>query len=414
MLRQIEENRDALEQRLEKGSLVLTETNARLRTENRLRAQAEARLREAHTSKSRFMSATSHDLLQPINAARLFTATLKARQQEMPDPGLNRIIDSIDNSLAGAEELIAALREIARLDSGKQHPQRINFNATDFIDKLIAEFAMMAKMKNLPLICRCSSVWLYSDPHLLRRILQNFLSNAIRYTHSGKVLVGCRRLVDNLRIEVWDTGPGIPDSEHMRIFTEFERLQRSGAGGDQGLGLGLAIAKRCADMLGHHIDLRSRPGHGTMFAITVPFGRPEERAQASRESIGESALDGLRTLCIDNDTDILEGMEQLLGAWGCEVATASDGSGAGALYAQQTPSIILADYHLNAGECGLDVVIDLNKERRRPVPAIVISADDSAQVRSKVRSAGYKFMAKPVNPGRLRAMIRALADTTRL
>ncbi len=414
MLRQIEENRDALEQRLEKGGLALTETNARLRTENRLRAQAEAKLREAHTSKSRFMSATSHDLLQPINAARLFTATLKARQQEMPDPGLNRIVDSIDNSLAGAEELIAALREIARLDSGKQQPQRINFNAADFIDKLTAEFAMMAKMKDLPLISRCSHVWLYSDPHLLRRILQNFLSNAIRYTNSGKVLVGCRRLKDSLRIEVWDTGPGIPDSEHMRIFTEFERLQRSGTGGDQGLGLGLAIAKRCADMLGHQVDLRSKPDHGTMFAITVPFGRPEERAQVSGESTVESDLNGLRTLCIDNDADILDGMEQLLGAWGCEVATARDGSSASTMYAGQTPSIILADYHLNAGECGLDVVIDLNKGRPKPVPAIVISADDSAQVRSKVRSAGYKFMAKPVNPGRLRAMIRALADTSKL
>lgn len=410
MLGQIEETRDALEQRLEKGSLVLTETNTRLRTENRLRAQAEAKLREAHASKSRFMSATSHDLLQPINAARLFTATLKARQQEMPDPGLNRIVDNIDNSLAGAEELIAALREIARLDSGKQHPQRVNFSASDFIDKLTTEFAMMAKMKNLPLLSRSSNVWLYTDPHLLRRILQNFLSNAIRYTNSGRVLVGCRRLKDSTRIEVWDTGPGIPDSDQMRIFTEFERLERTGGGGDQGLGLGLAIAKRCADMLGHPVDLRSRPGHGTMFAITVPFGRPEQKADADTEIMVESTLGGITTLCIDNDIHILEGMEQLLGAWGCEVATASDGAAASTSFARQTPSIILADYHLNAGESGLDVVIDLNQDRQQAIPAIIISADDSAQVRSKVRSAGFKFMAKPVNPGRLRAMIRALVD----
>ena len=176
----------------------------------------------------------------------------------------------------------------------------------------------------------------------------------------------------------------------------------------------MAIAKRCADMLGHPVDLRSRPGHGTMFAITVPFGRPEETADTDTEIVVESTLGGLTTLCIDNDTDILEGMEHLLGAWGCEVATASDGAAASARFAQQTPSIILADYHLNAGESGLDVVIDLNKDRRQAIPAIVISADDSAQVRSKVRSAGFKFMAKPVNPGRLRAMIRALVDSSKL
>lgn len=411
MLGQIEEARDALEQRLEKGSRVLTETNSRLRTENRLRAQAEARLREAHVSKSRFMSATSHDLLQPINAARLFTATLKTRQQEMTAPGLNRIVDSIDNSLAGAEELITALREIARLDSGKQQPQRVNFSANEFIDNLSREFSMMAKMKNLPLVTRTSNVWLYSDPHLLRRILQNFLSNAIRYTPSGKVLLGCRRLKESIRIEVWDTGPGIPDSDHVRIFSEFERLQRGASAGDPGLGLGLAIAKRCADMLGHPVDLRSRPGHGTMFAITVPFGRAEASAADTRESFVESSLGDLRTLCIDNDRDILEGMQQLLGAWGCAVDTATDGKGAADCCALQAPSIILADYHLNAGESGLDVVVELNQDRQHPLPAIIISADDSEQIRSKVRSAGYKFMAKPVNPGRLRALIRALVDT---
>ncbi len=408
MLGQIEEARDALEQRLEKGSLVLSETNTRLRTENRLRAQAEAKLREAHASKSRFMSATSHDLLQPINAARLFTETLKARHREMPDPALNRIVDSIDSSLAGAEELITALREIARLDSGKQHPQRVNFSAAEFIGNLAREFEMMATIKNLPLISRTSNAWLYSDPHLLRRILQNFLSNAIRYTNSGKVLLACRRHADNARIEVWDTGPGIPDSDHARIFTEFERLQRNGAGGDQGLGLGLAIVKRCAEMLGHPVDLRSKPGHGTMFSITVPLGRAERQDLADQERSARGSLDGLQALCIDNERDILEGMEQLLGAWGCATGVATDGAEAISQWMLQTPSIVLADYHLSADENGLDVMANLNKGRERPVPAIIISADDSAQIRAKVKTAGYKFMAKPVNPGRLRAMIMAL------
>ena len=411
MLGQIEEARDALEQRLEKGSRVLTETNTRLRTENRLRAQAEAKLREAHASKSRFMSATSHDLLQPINAARLFTEALKARHRELPDPALNRIVDSIDSSLSSAEELITALREIARLDSGKQKPQRINFSAAEFIENLSREFEMMAAVKQLPLISRPIPVWLYSDPHLLRRILQNFLSNAIRYTNSGKVLLGCRRQQGSIRIEVWDTGPGIPDSEHARIFAEFERLQHTGSAGDQGLGLGLAIVKRCAEMLGHPVDLRSKPGHGTMFSITVPLGRPEVQDDEGRERVSSNTLEGLQALCIDNEPEILEGMEELLGAWGCKTRVATDGRGASAQWRAQPPSIVLADYHLSASENGLDVLATLNQGRARRVPAIIISADDSAQIRAKVRTAGYKFMAKPINPGRLRAMILALADS---
>ncbi len=410
MLSQIEEARDALEQRVEKGSRVLTETNAQLRRENRLRAQAEARLREAHASKSRFMSATSHDLLQPINAARLFTATLKARQQEMTDPGLIRIVDSIDHSLDSAENLISALREIARLDSGKQQPQRVNFSAGDFIDKLAREFELLATSKDLQLHGQCSSTWLYSDPHLLRRVLQNFLSNAIRYTERGKVLLGCRRLKGKLRIEVWDTGPGIPESEHVRVFSEFERLQRGNTEVEDGLGLGLAIAQRCADLLGHPLDLRSRPGRGTMFAITVPLGRPEDTISTGNtgEEPGTGSLDGLRVLCIDNDPDILAGMEELLKAWNCQVMLANSGSRARQHCVDASPSIILADYHLDAGENGLALAVELVKESQQDVPVILISADDSAQARSDARAAGFKFMAKPVNAGRLRAMIHAL------
>ena len=410
MLNQIEEARLVLEQRVQSGSRVLAETNVSLRRENRLRAEAETRLREAHISKSRFMSATSHDLLQPINAARLFTAALQARHQEHGDPEIQRFICSIDSSLAGAEALLAALREIARLDSGKQAPQRINFSAKAFIDTLANEFQMTAQAKGLTLRSRSCEYWLYSDPHLLRRIVQNFLSNAIRYTTTGKVLLGCRRRHGGLRIEVWDTGPGIPESEHVRIFAEFERLQSPGTAADEGLGLGLAIARRCANMLGHPVDLRSSPGRGTLFAITVPGGHREQETGHDTAAAEEPGLRDILALCIDNDRAILEGMQQLLSAWGCKVRVEQNWNDTTQWREDGPPTIILADYHLGLEETGLDAVIAINSHYGDRIPAIIISADDSELIRDSVKSAGYHFMAKPVNPGRLKAMIRGLID----
>lgn len=413
MLGQIEEARLALEHRLERGGRVLAETNARLRRENRLRAEAETKLREAHISKSRFMSATSHDLLQPINAARLFTAALKARQQGLADAQARELIDNIDDSLTNAETLIAALREIARLDSGRQPPRRQHFSAGPFLEQLAAEFRITAGTKGLQLRCRSSRRWLYSDPHLLRRILQNFLSNAVRYTASGKLLLGCRRSPLGLRIEVWDTGPGIPHSEHARIFSEFERLAAAGTATEEGLGLGLAIARRCADLLDHPMDLRSRQGSGTMFAITVPYGSPQQQKPRAAPDPDELELAGIAVLCIDNESAILEGMERLLGAWGCTAFCAHNRREAERV--AQAPALILADYRLNARDTGIDVARDISARFGDDIPVVIISADDSESVRIRVRQAGYRFMAKPVNPGRLQALMRnLLTDRRRL
>jgi Na+/proline symporter/signal transduction histidine kinase len=408
-LDELEEARQALEQRVATGSQVLTETNAKLRRENQLRARAEASLREAHGMKSRFMSATSHDLLQPINAARLFTATLKARhQQQRSDPALMPIIDGIDHSLTNAEALITALREIARLDSGKQKPQTIHFNARPFIEQLAIEFQMMASTQGLQLRSHASSRWLYSDPHLLRRILQNFLANAIRYTSTGRVILGCRQRPQGLSIEVWDTGPGIPEGEQLRIFSEFERLQQPGLGNDEGLGLGLAIAKRCADMLNHPIHLRSRPGHGTVFSVLIPYGEAKFAPPEELKPTLDPDLHGTKVLCIDNDSNILRGMNQLLETWDCEVATARGSQSAREQFEADTPTIVLADYHLTANEVGVDIALQLNRDRQKTVPVIIISADDSEATRNHIKAAGYHFMAKPINPGRLKAAMRQL------
>ena len=402
---QLEEAKMELEARVASGSQTLSETNARLRQENRLRAQVESRLRDAHQSKTRFMSATSHDLLQPINAARLFTAALKPQLADDMDDAIVRVVDQIDSSLQRAEQLIEELREIARLDSGKQMPRRTHFSVAQLFDPLSREFQPSADMKALELHVIPSSLWLYSDQSLVYRILQNLVGNAIKYTAQGRVVLGLRRRPDGAEIQVWDTGPGIAEQDQVRIFQEFERLQRQSTHGEEGLGLGLAIVQRYAELLGHRLQLRSRQGDGTLFSVTVTYGKAQAVLQGQEEEVAARDLEGVRVLCLDNDPLILEGMEQLLLTMGAKVATAASREQLLAHFAGGgRPDIILADYHLDNGDTGLDAVL----ETPAGTPCIIISADDSDVIRNRAKAAGHRFLPKPVNAARLRALILAL------
>ena len=374
-----------------------------------MRAQVESRLREAHQSNTRFMSATSHDLLQPINAARLFTAALKPKLEGGVEGQTLRIVDQIDSSLNRAEQLIAELREIARLDSGKQMPRRTHFPVATLFESLAQEFLPVARTKNLELRVMRSSAWLYSDQSLVHRVLQNLLGNALKYTERGTVLLGVRRRAAGAELQVWDTGPGIAEQDQVKVFQEFERLQRQPAGADDGLGLGLAIVQRYGELLGHPVKLKSVQGAGTLFSVTVTYGQEQSSRQPLQEEAAGRDLEGIRVICLENDPLVLEGMLQLLQTMGAVVSAVADREQLLALCKDGLrPDIVLADYHLDDGDTGLNAVQGLRKHTGLETPCIIISADDSDVIRDRAKAVGYRFQPKPVNATRLRALVLAL------
>ena len=403
MLDQLEHAKETLEDRVESRTAELQDANASLQRENELRARTEKELKTVHASKSRFLAAASHDLLQPINAARLFVASLSAKLESGSGSSLRGDVEYLDDALAQAEQLISSLREISRLGSGKEQPKREHFSVDSLLRPLASEATALAEKQKLEFHWVASSVWVNSDPHLLRRVLQNFVSNALRYTRSGKVLLGCRRQKDTLSIEVWDTGPGIAEEDRQRIFEEFERLPGS-SGGNQGLGLGLSIAQRISQLLGHSIRVDSQLGRGSVFRIQVNLGVAQEQARS--RPLADSRLAGLSVLCIDNEAVIQAGMQSLLEQWGCQVVVASDLREALARWpGEEAPQLVLADFHLDE-ETGLDVLEALRYHWQQSLPAVVISADNSDEVRQQVQDAECLFLAKPVQPAALRTLMR--------
>ncbi len=404
MLAELRDTKEELEQKVASGSESLSASNALLRQENRLRAEAESRLREANVSKSHFMSAASHDLLQPINAARLFTASLRQQLNGEASAETLHVVEQVDRSLHRAEQMISELREIARLDSGRLQPQRTPFPASRLLDALRDEFRDAVNAPQQRLTVMPSSVWLNSDEALVHRILQNLLSNALRYAPHGHVVVGVRRRPDCAELQVLDSGPGIAERDRVAIFQEFQRLAKAGAGQSDGLGLGLAIVQRCARLLELPLRLESEEARGTLFAISVPLAEPQE-LPAAQVYGAEADLAGVRIVCLDNEPLILEGLQRMLENAGAQVAAATDRQGLVDILSVERPDIILADYHLDNGDTGVDAL--LAQDRELP-PVVILSADDSDEVRQRVRDSGFRFLPKPVNTARLRALLLAL------
>lgn len=407
MLEQLAQAKENLEERVDVRTAELRDANDSLQRENQLRARMEQELKSVHASKSRFLAAASHDLLQPINAARLFVASLSEKvgdqQRGAQDPSLRHAVDNLDSALDQSEQLISSLREISRLGSGKERPKYTNVAIDSLLQPLAQEASALAEKQGLKFRWVSCSEWVFTDPHLLRRVLQNFISNALRHTRTGSVLLGCRRKAGALSIEVWDTGPGIAEQDQEKIFEEFERLP--GASGNQGLGLGLSIAQRIAQLLGHPLGLNSELGKGSVFRIKVVLGR-EQKVQQAVPVVSDPRLQNLSVLCIDNDQSILAGMRSLLEQWGCEVTTAADlGQALSGWTKTESPDLVLADFHLDS-ETGLDVLEALRYHWQCKLPAVIISADNSEEVSGAVREAGYLFMAKPVQPVALRNLIR--------
>jgi signal transduction histidine kinase len=392
---------EALERRVEERTLELRALNRELE-----RAKAEAE--EANLGKTRFVAAASHDILQPLNAARLFTSTLVERHRRTADRDLVR---NVDASLEAVEEILNALLDISRLDAGAMNPEITTFRLNDILGPLAMEFQAAARAKNLTFTAVPCGLSVTSDRRLLRRIVQNLLSNAVKYTRTGRVLIGCRRQGGNVRIEVHDTGPGIREDRQKLIYREFERLDEEN-GAVPGLGLGLAIVERIARMLGASIGLRSRVGQGSVFSITVPVAAGVARpAHVSRLSQSGRAMTGLSALVVDNEPAILEGMTLLLDGWGTTARTARSVGEALRTGVEMGArlDIVLADYHLHRDD-GLLMIQSLRARLGRKVPAVLITADRSREVQEQAQAADVVILRKPVKPAALRAaMARVLA-----
>ncbi|HEY6612675.1 MAG TPA: PAS domain-containing hybrid sensor histidine kinase/response regulator, partial [Pseudomonas sp.] len=394
----LKEANESLEQRVEERTRELSALNEQL-------SEAKARAELANQSKTRFLAAVSHDLMQPLNAARLFSAAL-AHQEALPGE-VQELVRHLDSSLRSAEDLIADLLDISRLEGGRFTPERSAFTLDTLYDALGVEFRALAQEQGIDLRIRASKQRIDSDPKLLRRVLQNFLTNAFRYA-KGKVLLGVRREGRHLRLEVWDRGPGIPADKLKVIFEEFKRLDSHQTRAEKGLGLGLAIADGFCQVLKHRIDVRSWPGKGSVFSVRVPLarGRAVPLASPQTQSTAGQTMNGALVWCIDNEDSILTGMRSLLSRWGCQVQTARSREECAALLdGGVPPELVLVDYHLDDGETGQALMGWLRARLGQPVPGVVISADGRAELIAAVHAAGLDYLSKPVKPAALRALL---------
>ncbi|MFQ2918084.1 NahK/ErcS family hybrid sensor histidine kinase/response regulator [Aeromonas allosaccharophila] len=399
--RVLREANEHLEARVAERTHELSELNRQLLLVNQ-------QVERANHSKSRFLAAVSHDLTQPLNAAKLFTSSLL---EMLPAAGEQaRIARHIDDALGATEDLITDLLDISRLEAGKFKAKKLDFALRDLFDNLKAEFGVLAQAGGIHFSVVESKHAVHSDVRLLRRVLQNFLTNAFRYNPGGRVLLGCRRIGEKIRIEVWDNGPGIPQDKQEAIFDEFSRLDHSRTAKEQGLGLGLAIARGISQVLGHQLTLQSWPGKGSVFAVTLNLAtRPVTAHQLAAPVVRDSQLEGVTVLCIDNERDILTAMSTLLGRWGCEVRCAVDLAEAEAQVADGfVPRLVLSDYHLDDGKTGLEALAALQRVCGDELGGIIISADRKSELQAQIREGGYGYISKPVKPLKLRALMNSM------
>ncbi len=344
---------ETLEERVLQRTLELEKLNKQLVT-------ATQRSERESQSKSRFLAAVSHDLMQPLNAARLFASSLSEVAKEAE---VQKLAHHIESALGAAEDLISDLLDISRLESGKIDLHPHSFAIMDVLSNLNAEFSALAAKQGVQFSLVPSLLWVHSDPKLLRRVIQNFLTNAFRYNPNGKVILGVRRVATGqVRIDVWDNGIGIEQDKQQEIFEEFNRGGQVRS--DQGLGLGLAISKGIAHVLGHHISMRSWPGQGSVFSITLDRAQPMPSSLTQTVAMVNekgSELQHLRVLCVDNEPDILVGMRDLLE---------------------------------RLGDC---------------FAGVIISADRNPDILDGIESSGFRFMAKPIKPLKLRALLNSLS-----
>jgi signal transduction histidine kinase len=381
----------------------VAERTAELEISRQQLAQARDLAVDANLAKSRFLATASHDLRQPIHALRLFAEALGDGDDPERMRGLAaRIRDSADSLTAMFDELL----DLSRLEAGAVEARPIDFPLGPLLEQLAAELSPEASAKGLALSIVPTAMVVRSDPLLLRRILQNLLVNALRYTERGRVLAGCRRRGRQLRIEVWDTGPGVPEHKRAEIFREFTQLDQVRR--SEGLGLGLAIVDRLARLLEHRVELDSVVGKGTVFRVSVPLS---SRAPALRPPApapaGVGGLAGRMVVIVDDDLNILDAMRVLLESWGCDLllARSADEALEGLKLRARDPDVILADYTLEAGATGIEAIEAIRGASGVRAPAVIITGETDPEVLARLRDAGLPHLTKPIPPARLRAAL---------
>lgn len=410
-----------LEEQVRDRTQQLSNTLNDLETSNHQLFSAKEAAEQANLSKTRFLAAASHDVLQPLNAALLSMTTLSAVQNG--DQG-QKLCQQVVHSLETMDELLRTLLYMSRLDAGdiKPHWQTVSLDA--LFDSIAADFKPLADIKSLDLRVRHSKLHVWSDPTMLRRLLQNIVSNALRYTHKGGALLIAGRLNGRVHIRIADTGVGIPRESFEEIFNEFQRLNAPSVGdkNSSGIGLGLAIVDRMVKTLNHEIRLNSRIDHGSCFSLFLDYCEAPSPERILRDTLTTAAsstaaipLNGSRIMVIENDLAALQAMEALLNQWGCELRLASSSTEAiGALVNEPDwrPDLIIADQHLDNAELGTSAVRMIRQRLESELPAVIVTANPSDRLWQIADQGRLEVMPKPVKPAQLRALLTHLRQRT--
>ncbi|OED45281.1 hypothetical protein ACH42_05195 [Endozoicomonas sp. (ex Bugula neritina AB1)] len=399
---------ESLERRVQERTKELSVLNMQL-----LRAKSQAE--QANKMRLKFFAAISHDLMQPMNAAKLFASSLELLAKDGgEDEELKMLARNVSGSLQSAEDLLVDLLDMSRLEAGKITASIRDMPLTEVLKPLNDQFSYMAKELLVDFRLQESDCWVRSDPILLRRVVQNFLTNAFRYglrgAEHGRILVCCRRSgSDHIRIEVRDNGPGIPKQQQELIFAEFQRLSTD----SQGLGLGLSIAMGIADILGHTIALQSGPNKGTTFSVCLPLAERKTVDTRQHNLSPSTKLNGLSILCIDNEPDILRGMDMLLNRWGCRVSCALNSEEAmEVLNREGSFDLLLVDYRLDESVNGLELIGMIRDKANHYFSAALVTADNHDELRAQCRELKVGFLVKPVKPASMRAYINSVLART--
>ncbi len=405
------EAKERLEERVNERTSALLAANTQLKERALRQAEFEQQLLEAknaaeaaNQSKTRFLAAASHDLLQPINAAKLYISTL---EDVAVSKETQSLAGKIATSFESVESLLQSLLEISRLEANGAKFAIREFPLSDILSNLAVDFAPLAAVKGLSFDVVDSSRWVRSDKTYLRRIIFNLVTNAIEYTNGGRVLVGCRLDGEKLRVEVWDTGVGISKKDHDLIFEEFQRLSKSRE--VKGIGLGLSIVERACNQLGHKLSMRSKPDVGSVFAVEVDIVQPKE---VKKDAVGTPIegnfnMDGVIALVIENDENVLNAMTQKLETWGISVlpAESTEASLKSMREVGLAPDVIIADYQLDDDDNGFKAIEALRKASEREIPAIIVTGNQVLELDLEGERLGVEILRKPVPFRKLRSLI---------
>lgn len=403
----LEEINMDLENRIEARTQEVRAMNQDLKAQIASREQIEQALKaakleaeRANDSKTRFLALASHDILQPLNAARLYLASMDEKELSQHNSNsLEKLGDSLDSTV----HLMSALLDIAKLDQGAMSPTPRHFHIDDILVPLVNEYAILCADKGLKLTLRSNNDIVHSDITYLRRIIQNLVSNAVKYTQSGKVLVACRRRKHHLSIEVWDTGLGISDHEQQKIFDDFYRVE---SGDNKGVGLGLGVVKRMVDLLSHRLTMHSVLGKGSCFKVEVPYGNAERIQTAQESHNAVQAQSHYHVLVVDDESANIEAMTHLLNKWGAQCHSCQNAQAALEIAQSDTQiDVILMDYQLGDGDDGLSVIDQIRAVRGQQLPAILITAVRDDTLKATAKAAGVHYLSKPVKPAKLKALL---------